>query len=219
LQCKDFEAVWLAHADGALAPVEEERFRAHLGSCGSCARLERELSRLEYDLEVLAEAPLEVPPYLKARVLARLEEPAVPRRWTLRQLFTSRRVLALSTACLAFFAGLLAREVHRVNEWMRGGGAQEVVLQYQAPGVKLVTLAGDFNDWGREGRRVRVEREGDKWLFRVRVEPGRYEYAFVVDGKKWLPDPKAPGIIPDGFGGMNSVLYVQQGGPGKSQPL
>ena len=151
-------------------------------------------------------------PYFKTRILSRLDESRLPRRWSLRSLFSSRRVLALSTACLAFFAGVLAREIHRVNDWVRQGGSQEVVLEYDAPDARLVTPAGDFNEWGRSEKGIGVERKGDRWFFHVRLKPGRYQYAFVVDGKTWLPDPRAPGIIPDGFGGVNSLLYLEPSG-------
>ncbi|MBI5017079.1 MAG: zf-HC2 domain-containing protein [Deltaproteobacteria bacterium] len=208
MSCRDAEALWVARADGTLTADDEERLRAHSASCASCAGVERGLTLLEYALDGFADEAPEPPPYLKTRILARLDEASTPRRWALGRFLTSRRLLAVSTACLAFFAGLLVREIHRVNEWALGSGSREVVLQYQSPTAGLVTLAGDFNGWGRDGRSVRVEREGDRWLFRVRVEPGRYQYAFVVDGKKWLPDPQAPGIIPDGFGGVNSLLYV-----------
>lgn len=198
----------MAHADGALGGRDEARLREHLEACQGCRRTVEALSRLEFDLEGLSEETPEPPPFLKARVLARVSELERPRRWRLGALFTSRGVLAVSTACLAFFAGLLAREVHRVNDWMRGGGRREVVLEYQSAGAREVALAGDFNQWGRDGGGVRAERVGDRWVFRLRLAPGRYQYAFVVDGKTWLPDPGAPGIIPDGFGGRNSVLYV-----------
>ena len=34
-----------------------------------------------------------------------------------------------------------------------------------------------------------------------------HDYAFVVDGREWVPDPYAPGIG-DGFGGINSRLTL-----------
>jgi 1,4-alpha-glucan branching enzyme len=123
-----------------------------------------------------------------------------------------------TTASLAFFAGLLAREVHRLNEWFRSSGnVQQVVLEYPGTEGEDVRLVGDFNGWGRSPGPVRAERREDRWIFRVELAPGRYQYAFLVDGKTWLPDPEAPSMIPDGFGGSNSLLYVH--GRGESQSL
>jgi len=220
LNCKDIEGLWIASEGGALMPRDVEALREHLRSCPACESLTQGLNALDLSLEALGDEGVDPPPFLRSRVMARLDD--VPRRrswgW-IGQVFTSRRVFAVSTACLAFFAGLLAREVHRVNDWMRTGRAQEVLLEFQSPGARTVSLAGDFNGWGTERGAVRSENRDGRWVFRVQLEPGRYEYAFIVDGKKWLPDPGAAGIIPDGFGGLNSLLYVQNQGTGRRLPL
>ena len=219
LNCREVQALWVAQEEGRLPSGEAERLQAHVASCRHCAGLAVSLERLEVGLETLAFEKPEAPPYLKARIMALLGEQRARRRWFSLSFVTSRRILAVSTACLAFFAGLLARELHRVNEWAWRGGGQEVVLEFQAADARQVRLAGDFNGWGRETGPVRSETRDGRWIFRLELEPGRYNYAFIVDGRKWLPDPRAPGIIPDGFGGMNSVLYVQDKGMEKRRPL
>jgi len=45
------------------------------------------------------------------------------------------------------------------------------------------------------------------WVGDVAVNPGKYEYLFVVDGQ-WLPDPNAKESVQNPFGGVNSVLMV-----------
>lgn len=55
------------------------------------------------------------------------------------------------------------------------------------------------------------------------LAPGTYEYLFVVDGQ-WTPDPSALEVVPNPFGGCNSILKVlpasddaapgAKGGPG-----
>lgn len=220
MNCRDIESLWLASEVGGLAPRDEEALREHLSACSACATLIRGLESLEFRLEALSDDEAEPPPFLKSRIMARLQDVRRGRAWgRLSQIFTSRRVFAVSTACLAFFAGLLAREVHRVNDWVRTGKAQDVLLEFQAPGARTVSLAGDFNGWGAEIGVVRSENRDGRWVFHAELAPGRYQYAFIVDGKKWLPDPRAAGIIPDGFGGLNSLLYVQDRGTGRRLPL
>ena len=112
---------------------------------------------------------------------------------------------------VAFFAGALTRGP-------AGGAGQgeellarRVVIEYEAPGSAQVGIVGDFNEWGRKEVAVKSTKAEGRWVFELDLMPGRYQYALVVDGKKWVPDPNATGIIPDGFGGMNSVLYIHGG--------
>jgi hypothetical protein len=46
------------------------------------------------------------------------------------------------------------------------------------------------------------------WEVEVRLPLGRYNYAFLVDGRL-ARDPGAPSTTDDGFGTPNSVLMVQ----------
>jgi hypothetical protein len=44
----------------------------------------------------------------------------------------------------------------------------------------------------------------------VELDPGRYEYKFVVDGGAiWLDDKGNPEGVPDPYGGRNSVVVVE----------
>ena len=40
------------------------------------------------------------------------------------------------------------------------------------------------------------------------LRAGRYTYAFLLDGRLWVPDPTAPLAPEDGFGRRNSVVVV-----------
>ena len=46
-----------------------------------------------------------------------------------------------------------------------------------------------------------------KWSAEVPLNPGRYEYRFVVDGR-WQDDPMAARFVGNPFGGLNCVLEV-----------
>jgi hypothetical protein len=69
------------------------------------------------------------------------------------------------------------------------------------PGARTVQAAGDFNGWNPA---------------RTPLEPGRYEYQFVVDGEQWIADPFAIEQSDDGFGSRNAVLDVR---PASEEPL
>jgi len=76
-----------------------------------------------------------------------------------------------------------------------------------APDAKHVAIAGDFNDWDTSKTQlVRDEKHGG-WTVAVPLAPGRYNYAFYVDGK-WLADPAAPRAVGDDFGRPSSTVTV-----------
>ena len=75
------------------------------------------------------------------------------------------------------------------------------------PAAETVQVAGDFNGW--DPGRTSLERvSADAWAVTITLEPGRYEYMFVIDGKRWIADPSASETKDDGFGSKNAVLDV-----------
>ena len=72
-----------------------------------------------------------------------------------------------------------------------------------------VSIAGDFNNWSSTADPL-LDRDGTGlWTIVLPLEPGRYEYKFVLDGEKWIPDPGNPEKVDDGFGGVNSLVVVE----------
>lgn len=86
-----------------------------------------------------------------------------------------------------------------------------VRFELDAAQASSVALAGTFSDW-QPRYRLTQTRPGH-WTALVPLRPGVHEYAFVVDGGRWVADPHAPGVR-DGFGGVNSqIALVQPGDP------
>jgi 1,4-alpha-glucan branching enzyme len=50
--------------------------------------------------------------------------------------------------------------------------------------------------------------DGGVWTATIPLKPGRYQYMFVIDGKRWIADPLATEDAGDGFGSHNAVLDV-----------
>ncbi|MBC8426838.1 hypothetical protein H8E07_22215, partial [bacterium] len=70
-----------------------------------------------------------------------------------------------------------------------------------------VFLAGTFNDWNDSKQRM-SDADGDGvFETTLLLQPGNYQYKFVVDGQ-WTQDPNNPNGTEDGFGGQNSILEV-----------
>lgn len=76
-----------------------------------------------------------------------------------------------------------------------------------APAAHQVELAGTFNRWDPAATPLtRAGTEG-VWTVTVALPVGQHQYAFVVDGQRWVPDPAAP-AVDDGFGRRNSIMNV-----------
>jgi 1,4-alpha-glucan branching enzyme len=83
---------------------------------------------------------------------------------------------------------------------------KRVTLVLKAPNAKAVYLMGDFNQWNQKAHPMKKEADGT-WKKTIMVQPGRYEYRFLVDGQ-WRNDPANDQICPNCFGTENNVLKV-----------
>lgn len=83
----------------------------------------------------------------------------------------------------------------------------KVQFSISLPGnAKAVSIVGDFNGWDdRQTPMTRHEADGT-WSVKLPLQPGRYTYAFVVDGHEWLVDALAPQVPDMGFGPANAVV-------------
>jgi hypothetical protein len=90
-----------------------------------------------------------------------------------------------------------------------------VTFTFHYPEAQSVNLVGSFNQWNPIGFHMSPRGEERVWVLNLKLPPGRYEYAFLVDGKVVLPDPRSPFSESDGFGSRNSILFVSNGYDGK----
>lgn len=100
----------------------------------------------------------------------------------------------------------------RPRPWPRSGSSpgrpapRPVRFALRAPASTRVTLTGDFNDWNA-GQLPLEDRSGE-WSVTLRLRPGRYRYAFIVDGAHWVADPHGATATDDDFGTPTSVITV-----------
>jgi hypothetical protein len=121
---------------------------------------------------------------------------------------------AAGMALGAFGASVLGRDpspgpaaTFQVDAAEAPPGTRPVTLVYHASEASRVDVAGSFNDWNPTRSPLHPIGEG---AFRtvLWLPPGQYEYQFVVDGRRWEPDPLAVRQRDDGFGAVNSVLEL-----------
>lgn len=75
-----------------------------------------------------------------------------------------------------------------------------------APAAQEVFLVGDFCNWQGSDCPMRRLKDGS-WKKSLKLNPGRYEYRFVVDGH-WWTDPENPQRQENPYGQDNSVLVI-----------
>lgn len=76
----------------------------------------------------------------------------------------------------------------------------------EAPAAGKVYLAGDFCGWDPEHVRMRRAPKSDQFVKHLELEPGVYQFKYVVDGQ-WVCDPGMPTVVDD-QGTENSVIEV-----------
>jgi hypothetical protein len=162
--------------------------------------------------------PVALDPGLEARIMAEVR--AHPRSlspWLLRPRAFNVTPLGL-LARAAVLAAIAVGATLAAQRSGTGGGqpavvaaasiANDVPFVLYAPGARSVALVGDFNGWDRSATPLRPAGSAGAWVVSVPLRPGRYRYAFLIDGARWQPDPTAPRAPDDDFGTPNSVLMV-----------
>jgi 1,4-alpha-glucan branching enzyme len=82
----------------------------------------------------------------------------------------------------------------------------KIHFEFFAPEAKVVSLAGNFNQWNTHASPMKKDKKGI-WKATLSLEPGRYEYRFFADGN-WENDPSCSCCVPNEFGGQNCVRIV-----------
>jgi hypothetical protein len=99
-----------------------------------------------------------------------------------------------------------ARQVLLLLEHFPAPFVERISVEACFPAAKEVLLAGSFNDWQPAANPLQNQGDG-RWIAKLELRHGRYEYRFVVDGH-WTDDPMAPLYATNVFGTLNGVLLV-----------
>lgn len=85
--------------------------------------------------------------------------------------------------------------------------APHVFVQFrlQANDARRVQLAGSFTDW--QPRYELHESTSGFWTAMVPLSEGVHDYAFLIDGERWVADPYSAQVS-DGFGATNSRVTL-----------
>lgn len=142
---------------------------------------------------------LPVVPERVMRALLRAPQRSPPRR-----LIARPWLLAPALAAAAAIVLLLGRP-----EPVAAPAGTVVTVRFvlTVPDAHTVGVAGTFNQWDAQATPLVRTSSPGVWTATIPLPAGQHQYAFVVDGVRWVPDPAAP-AVDDGFGRRNSVLTL-----------
>jgi hypothetical protein len=189
----------------AVSGPEARQAADHVASCPRCAaRLAGVIPLLLRDAEGPAAGPEELPEGLEEAIMERVGRTPLRRRAPARRgLGVGLAVAAALLLALGIGGGLLARLRAPAGDFVT------VTFVLDAPQARSVAVVGDFSNWQSAGQELARRGADGAWAITLRLRRDRtYTYCFLVDGERWLPDPRAPESVDDGFGGVDSVLRL-----------
>ena len=84
----------------------------------------------------------------------------------------------------------------------------EVTFEYEAD-AKKVALVSEANGW--EPIKMKKRKKDGTFYTKVRLPKGRrFQYRYLLDQQEWANDSAADALVPNEFGGENSVVSTIQ---------
>jgi hypothetical protein len=147
----------------------------------------------------------------------RLTPPDTPRRGVVARLgmslWTAHRISVRPAYVLAITVGAIL--LLSMPTWFADSRASQtpsaasasLFMQFRidAPDARQVQLAGSFTAW-QPSYELHQTSKGI-WAITIPLSVGVHDYAFLIDGTRWVRDPYALQVN-DGFGGTNSRVAV-----------
>ena len=114
---------------------------------------------------------------------------------------------AIAVALLVMFVPSLRQSLPNARMQTRIDNAPKLLVQFrlQASDASTVRLAGSFTNW--QPQYDLHQTAPGVWTITLPLPQGVHDYAFVIDGQRWVPDPYAQSVD-DGFGGTNSRIAI-----------
>lgn len=200
---RGFAFLWEGQGAEGSCFEDLEAFRLHLSTCPDCKRkYARLLSFMERDFSPeLFPATEEV---FVRRIMDSLPAPTAKGRSRPRP---PLRLMVAAAAALVLALGGLSLSGAFLSP--RDRNTVSIHFSVDATDASSVVLIGSFSDWSAEkGYRLKKVGPGS-WELSVRLRKNEvYSYGFLIDGERWMADPRATEAVDDGFGGTNSLLRL-----------
>jgi len=214
MNCDKIMKLLNLYVDQALDAESTQQVKEHLKDCSTCQDEYLRLKEMVASLNVLPQ--VSIPQNFTQNIMAKIsqEEIQIQSTWIDRikkqvsiPRFSFRLVGASATAALIIFFAFTFFFNTPVTSPICSAEVQ-FSLRISDNKTHTVAIAGDFNNWNSQAN-ILEDPEGDGvWTGTLKLEPGRYEYMFVMDGEQWFPDPNALRYVKDGFGNKNAILEI-----------
>jgi len=214
MNCKKIEELLNPYIDQELDAESTQTIEEHLKSCPTCQDEYLKLKEMVASLNFLPQ--VSAPQNLTQNIMAKIsqEEIQIQSSWidnlkkqiSIPQLSFRLVGTAAAAALVVFFAFTFIFNTPDTSPIC--SAEVQFSLKINDNKAHTVAIAGDFNNWDPQTNTLE-DPEGDGiWTGTLNLEPGRYEYMFVMDGEKWFPDPNALRYVKDGFGNKNAILEI-----------
>ncbi len=228
MDTSQYDTVWQRYLDREMSTSEEAAFLARLDEAERA-----ELHATGAALSALERLPrIAAPAGLADRVMAEIVPPRQRRQSALARLraWMERRPLlgwefaGGALAASALFVVLAPLSLPPAGDALPqtalssssftqaahapAGESNALRFSLYAPQAASVALVGDFNGWGSMSELSLKPAGNGMWSVIIPLPSGRYQYAFLVDGQRWVTDPRAEQHVSDDFGRQNAVVTI-----------
>lgn len=214
MNCQKLKKLLNPYIDRALDASTAQQVEEHLKSCSACYEEYLKLKQVVFALNSISlqPAPVDFTQSIMAKISQK--EIQIQTSWMdhLKKRISVPRFsfrligAAVASALVVFFAFTFIFNTPDTS--LICSAEVQFSLKINDNKAHTVAIAGDFNGWNPQAN-ILEDPEGDGiWTGTLKLEPGKYEYMFVLDGEKWFPDPNALRYVKDGFGNRNAILEI-----------
>jgi len=177
-----------------LTPAEQILLEAHLGGCSACGSKFRFLNE---SLPLLKEEVFPPPSDFTQKVMLKINSSV--KKPAGKEITAQSRFFSLLPRAAFAAAAIIIGFI-----FLKPQSTVAVTFKIMEPGAHTVALAGDFNNWDTES--LKLKKRNGSWKTKTALPRGRFQYAFIIDGEKWVADPYSKDYMDNGYGSRNSII-------------
>ena len=216
MNCQKIKKLLNPYIDKTLDTATAQQVDEHLETCSACREEYLKLKKIVSVLNSISIQPTSAPADFTQNLMVKIsqEEIQIQSSWldrikkqvSIPRLSFRLAGAAAAAALIVFFAFTF---IFNTPDTLSICSAEvQFSLKINDNKAHTIAIAGDFNGWSPQANILEDSDEDGIWTGTLKLEPGRYEYMFVLDGEKWFPDPNALRYVKDGFGNKNAILEL-----------